>query len=87
MRRYEHVLRMNEERIPQKVFEHESERKTFKRETEIKMGTIGYERHHTERRKAMGKKLRRRSCWKIETDGGVWLSDISGNVLRRRRRR
>jgi hypothetical protein len=40
---------------PKKGFEHESKRKMPKRETEIKMGTTGYERRHTKGWKNMGR--------------------------------
>jgi hypothetical protein len=43
-------------------FEHESKRKTAKRETKIKMGTKGEERCHTKgRTEGHGKKMRRKS--------------------------
>jgi hypothetical protein len=35
-----HILRMNEERVPQKVFDYEI-KKLPKRKTKIKMGTTG----------------------------------------------
>jgi hypothetical protein len=53
MRWYRHISRMNKENF-KNHFEHGSDRKTTKRKTEVKMGTTGWERRHTEGRKTTG---------------------------------
>jgi hypothetical protein len=46
----------NKKKNPKEISEHEIKRKTQKRKTKIKTGTIGYERCHTEEKKNVGKK-------------------------------
>jgi hypothetical protein len=73
MRWYGHVLR-----IPKKVLHMKIEGKHPRKGPKTKMGTTHYK--DVIQREDHGKKLWRRICGKIVTDGEAWLSDDPSKV-------
>lgn len=65
--------RNNKGRIPQ-VLNKKVKGKCPTREAEIKRGTTGHERYHTQRKVKRGEQLRK-IIGKSRTDGEAWMSD------------